>query len=71
MAGSAVVVERQETGILPKLREIAQSAAGAESRLHALLTLDGLGAMNAELMGKVLDDPEPRVREHSRAGHSW
>ncbi len=50
---------------LDALRALARTAPSPYTRIHALWTLDGLGAMDAGLVLAALDDPIPAVREHA------
>lgn len=54
--------ERQEKSVVPLLAELLRTAANPLGRLHALCTLQGLEALNAEHVRRGLKDPHPRVR---------
>lgn len=56
-----LLVEKRDTTIAPALRSFAASAANPLGRLHALWTLEGLGALDRETIVKALSDADPRV----------
>ena len=57
--------ERQDTSVVPALRELAKQARNPLGRIHALWTLDGLGALTAPTVILALKDTHPAVREHA------
>jgi len=57
-----LLVERGETTVAPALRQLAATAPDWRTKLHALWTLDGLDAIDPDLVGKALTDPRPEVR---------
>jgi len=57
-----LLVQRGDRSVVPALAKLAQSATDPRTRLHALWTIDGLGATDARLVDKALKDPEPAVR---------
>ena len=60
-----LLVERQDQSVAALLATLAWEAATPEGRIHALWTLEGLGALNAELVLGALEDPSPLVREQA------
>ena len=60
-----LLVERQELSVVPQLRSLATGSELANSRLHALWVLEGLGAADAALVQQALGDPHPSVRENA------
>lgn len=60
-----LLIERNSPAALPALRALAEGRPNALGRLHALWTLDALGASDANLVLNGLADPEPGVREAS------
>jgi putative membrane-bound dehydrogenase-like protein len=58
-----LLVERQDRAVVPALEELSRDAHSDFGRLHALGTLEGLGALNAALIDAALSDPHPAVRE--------
>ena len=57
-----LLVERGDRSVAPALRRLALSARDERTRLHALWTLDGLGAADPHTLGSALDDDSPHVR---------
>jgi putative membrane-bound dehydrogenase-like protein len=60
-----LLVERQDRSVSATLENLAQNSSSPVARLHALYTLDGLGASKPELIASALSDPHPRIREHA------
>lgn len=58
------LVERQAVGVVPRLRALAGSA-GEPGRLHALWTLDALGALEDDDVVRGTRDPFASVRENA------
>jgi putative heme-binding domain-containing protein len=54
--------ERQDEAVIPDLRKMARSSSSPLGRLHALQTLEGLGALNAEDLTAVLADEDSRLQ---------
>jgi putative membrane-bound dehydrogenase-like protein len=59
-----LIVERQDRGAAPALAARA-ARPGAPGRVHALWALDGLGALDVELVMRAMSDPDPDVRENA------
>ncbi len=57
--------DRPATGDIPVLQRMATEAQNPLGRLHALWTLEGLDALNPQLLAKALDDKAPGVRENA------
>jgi putative heme-binding domain-containing protein len=60
-----LLVDRKPPEAVPLLSEMAGSHALPVARVHALWTLDGLGALKAEQIDKALQDSSPGVRENA------
>ncbi|PYV08476.1 MAG: hypothetical protein DMG07_25715, partial [Acidobacteria bacterium] len=60
-----LLVDRRDESVVPALIELARRAPGAEARIHALWTLDGMGRLAPEVLLQSLSDPSPLVREHA------
>ncbi len=60
-----LLVDRQDPAAVAPLKEIVVNSAEGTARLHALWTLDGLGALDGELIQMALRDEEPGVRENA------
>jgi putative membrane-bound dehydrogenase-like protein len=60
-----LLVERNGRDAVPALRELARKGAKAQSRVHALNTLEGLGVNDMNVLLACLRDADARVREHA------
>ncbi len=60
-----LLVERQEALAVNPLRALVEKSSVELARLHALYTLDGLGALREEDLIRALDDSASGVREHA------
>lgn len=58
-----LLVERDDPAAIPPLRALARRGPAPLTRVHALWTLDGLGALDTETIRFALGAPDPRVRE--------
>lgn len=58
------LLERQDKTVIPAVTSLYNQSTDARVRLHALYVLEGLDALNADLVRKALSDSEPGVREH-------
>jgi putative membrane-bound dehydrogenase-like protein len=56
---------RADKSAVPLLEKLAATSERPQARLHALCTLDGLGALTRELLLKALADAHPGVRRHA------
>ena len=56
---------RADNSAVGPLRKMALESPRALARLHALCTLDGLGALNREVLLRGLADSHPGVRRHT------
>ncbi|WP_316812689.1 PVC-type heme-binding CxxCH protein [Pedobacter heparinus] len=59
-----VIIERKDKSAIPALTKMFNEDKNPITRLHALYTLEGLDALNAELVGKALTDANAGLREH-------
>src|SRR5215471_98647 len=57
-----ILVERGDTSVAPALKTLAAGAPDWRTRLHALWTLDGLGAIEVASVRKALTDANNDVR---------
>jgi putative heme-binding domain-containing protein len=57
-----LLFERQDQGALPALREMLETHASPVARLHALWTIDGLGALNEADILAAQRDADEHVR---------
>jgi mono/diheme cytochrome c family protein len=67
-----LLVERGDTSVAPALAALVGRARDARARLHALWTLDGLGALDAATVHRALADQAPEVRAAAiRVAEPW
>lgn len=59
-----IIIERKDKSAIPALVKMFNEDKNPISRLHALYALEGLDALNAELVGKALTDANAGLREH-------
>jgi putative membrane-bound dehydrogenase-like protein len=64
LTAQRLLVQDRRRGAVPAVRALL-AARDPLARLHALWTLDGLGALEAPDVERALQDPAPRVREHA------
>jgi len=62
-AAQRIIVERGDRGVVPALRTMALEHADELARLHALWTLEGLGAITPAIAERALGDSSFRVRQ--------
>jgi putative membrane-bound dehydrogenase-like protein len=60
-----LLFERQDRAITPLLRDLTRTSDSALGRMHAMYTLAGLQALDANTLLARLSDKHPRVREHA------
>jgi putative membrane-bound dehydrogenase-like protein len=60
-----LLVERHDLKAVDVLRKLAAGSPSALGRVHALWTLQGLGALDATTVTAALRDRDPRVREQA------
>lgn len=57
-----LLVLRRDKSVVPTLQSMARSSASEFGRIHALWTLEGLGALDASLVRDFMKDANPRLR---------
>jgi hypothetical protein len=57
------LIERQDKSIVPTVKAIFNQDKDPRARLHALYVLEGLHALDADLVKQAIKDPHPGVRE--------
>jgi glucose/arabinose dehydrogenase/mono/diheme cytochrome c family protein len=57
-----LLVLKQDKGVVPALRTMARSSGNQLARIHALWTLEGLGALDAALARELMKSPDPQIR---------
>ena len=60
-----LLVVRQDQSVVPALQTMARGSKNPLARMHAMWTLEGLGALDAALAREKLKDENPRVRENA------
>lgn len=65
LTAQRMLVEKQDAASVPVLKKAANEGKDGKGRLHALYTLEGLNALDADMIKKALSDTEPGVREHA------
>ncbi len=60
-----LLVVRQDQSVVPALQTMARTSKNPLARMHAMWTLEGLGALDATLAREKLKDENPRVRENA------
>ena len=60
-----LLIEKQDRAAVPALRELAVKSENPLARLHALWTLEGLGALEAADVERALKDSHAGIREHA------
>jgi mono/diheme cytochrome c family protein/glucose/arabinose dehydrogenase len=67
-----LLVERGERSVVPRLKRLALHAPDWRTRLHALWTLDGVDALDPDLVQQALRDGSPDVRASAiRLSERW
>jgi len=62
-----LLFERQDKSALPPLRRLLAESQLPQARLHALWSLQGLGALTPDDVARGLGDTHPAVQEHAIA----
>jgi putative membrane-bound dehydrogenase-like protein len=60
-----LLLQRQWSGIAPKLQDLAASSQLAQGRLHAIWTLQGIGCLAPDNIRRALEDTTPLVRRQA------
>ena len=60
-----LLVQRQDQAAVPLLENLATKGTRPLARVHSLCTLDGLHALSAEVLGRLLTDADPGVRRQA------
>jgi hypothetical protein len=56
------IVLRQDKSVVPALQAMARNSSSQLGRIHALWTLEGLGALDADLVREALKSNDPKMR---------
>jgi mono/diheme cytochrome c family protein/glucose/arabinose dehydrogenase len=57
-----LLVLRRDGSAIPRLEAMARSHRNRLARIHALWTLEGLDALDAELCRELMNSPDPQIR---------
>ena len=57
-----LLVLRQDKSVVPKLEQMVKTSGNQLARFHALWTLEGLGALKAEMVRNLKNDSDPEMR---------
>jgi putative membrane-bound dehydrogenase-like protein len=60
-----LLVTRRAADAAARLRKLARTSPHAAARVQALCTLEGLAALDADVLTLALDDADPSVRRHA------
>jgi putative membrane-bound dehydrogenase-like protein len=60
-----LIVERQDESAIPFLKQLFEQSRSPVGRIHALWTLEGLSALDEQILLRALKDNDPHVREHA------
>ncbi len=60
-----LIVERQDKSAIPFLKQLFEQSQYPVGRIHSLWTLEGLSALDEQVVLRALKDNHPRVREHA------
>lgn len=65
LTAQRLLVDRQDTSVVPALQRLAAESSVPEGKVHALWTLQGLGVLDDGLVLQALEDERPAVREQA------
>ncbi len=65
LTAQRLILERQDKSVVPALRKMVVESDFPQARLHALYALEGLSALDEDLVERALSDSNPGVREHA------
>ena len=60
-----LLLERQDKSVIPAVKTLFNQSEDARFRLHALYVLEGMNALDAEIVKKAMKDSSPGVRENA------
>jgi putative membrane-bound dehydrogenase-like protein len=60
-----LLVRKKDRAAVPLLEKLVKESQRPQCRLHALCTLEGMNALNPEVVGHALSDKHPGVRRHA------
>ncbi len=59
-----ILLEKQDVSVIPKVKAMFAEHQDPRARLHALFVLEGLNALNKELVSQAMADVHPGVRKY-------
>jgi putative membrane-bound dehydrogenase-like protein len=65
MNAQRLLIDGSHNQVVPSLIKLANEGSSALGRLHALWTLEGLGALNISVIEQALKDPVAGIRENA------
>ena len=66
-----LIVLSRDLSIVPQLESMARNHKNPLARIHAIWSLEGLGALSADLVKELLQDGQPKIRiQAMRAGET-
>lgn len=63
LTAQRLLLERQDKSVIPSLVKLFSESKDPRYRLHAFYTLDGLNALNLNLVKQAINDADPSVRK--------
>ena len=65
LTAQRLLLQRQDRSVIPRLEAMTRDHSSPQARLHALNALEGLTALEPDLLKSALGDPHPEVRVHA------
>lgn len=65
LTAQRLLLERQDKSVIPEVKRLFNQSEYPRFRLHALYVLEGLNALDAEIVKKGMNDFSPGVRENA------
>ncbi len=59
-----LLLDRQDKSVIPAVTELFTTSTDSKTRLHAFFVLEGLNALNVDLVKLAMKDPNSGVREY-------
>lgn len=65
LTAQRLLLERQDKTIIPAVKDLFSNSPDARARLHALYVLEGLDALDRQIVEQAMEDDAPGVRENA------
>jgi hypothetical protein len=65
LTAQRLLLERQDKSVIPEVKKLFNQSEDPRFRLHALYVLEGMNALDAEVVKKGMNDSSPGVRENA------